>query len=116
MKSIHQFHKSDTSKTNQPTFSPIPNEREKESKPNRIYLRDGEVVLYKRSESSIWQVRFKLFDRKLYCFSTKHNNLEYAKRAASELYDEVGFKKISVKKTKLTGNFNERLCQSQMAA
>jgi integrase len=92
MKSIHQFHNIDSSKNNQSSFTPIPNVRQKESAPNRIYLRDGEVVLYKRPDSTVWQVRFKLFDRKWHCFSTKHVNLEYAKQAASELYDEVRFK------------------------
>ena len=29
-----------------------------------IYLRDGAVVLHKRADSSVWQVRFKLYDRR----------------------------------------------------
>jgi hypothetical protein len=92
MKSIHQFHPVNSSKSNQSIFSPISNIRVKESAPNRIYLRDGEVILYKRPDSTVWQVRFKLFDRKWHCFSTRHINLEYAKQAAGELYDEVRFK------------------------
>ncbi|MFM8461027.1 MAG: SsrA-binding protein, partial [Polynucleobacter victoriensis] len=30
--------------------------------------------------------------RKWHCYSTRHNNLEYAKRSASEMYDEIRFK------------------------
>ena len=57
-----------------------------------IYLRDGELVLFKRKESQIWQTRFKLFDLRWHRYSTKHRNLEYAKQAASTLFDEIRFK------------------------
>ena len=92
MKSIHQSQHFNATKANHPIFVPIPNIQAKESTSDLIYLRDGEVVLYKRPDSSVWQVRFKLFDRKWHCYSTRHNNLDYAKRAASELYDEIRFK------------------------
>lgn len=92
MKSIHQSQHFNATQVNHPIFVPIPNIQAKESTSDLIYLRDGEVILYKRPDSSVWQVRFKLFDRKWYCYSTRHNNLEYAKRAASEMYDEVRFK------------------------
>lgn len=57
-----------------------------------VHLRDGEVVLYKRPESDIWQARFKLFDRKWRRVSTKYANIEYAIRAACEAYDEARFR------------------------
>ncbi len=57
-----------------------------------VHLRDGEVVLYKRPRSSQWQVRFKLYDGKWRCMSTKHVCLEYATRAGCEAYDEARFK------------------------
>lgn len=62
------------------------------SKHQVVYLRDGEVVLYKRDDSSQWQVRFQLYDRKWYRQSTKHVALDYAARAACEIYDEARFK------------------------
>ena len=59
---------------------------------NIIYLRDGEVVLYKHARSNVWQVRFKLFDRQWHRHSTKHYNLQFAKQIACEMYDEARFK------------------------
>jgi hypothetical protein len=55
------------------------------------HMRDGCVVLYKRSQSTVWQVRFKLFDLKWHSFTTKHKDLEYARRVASTLYDRARF-------------------------
>lgn len=67
------------------------------SNQNAEYLRDGEVVLYKHTRSKVWQVRFKLFDRKWHRYSTKHYNLQFAKQVACEMYDEARFKeKIGV--------------------
>jgi integrase len=59
---------------------------------NLIYMRDGEVVLYKRPNSRVWQARFKLYDRKWHSYSTKHYSLEFAKRIAGEIYDEARFR------------------------
>lgn len=56
------------------------------------YMRDGAVVLYKRAASSVWQVRFQLWDRQWHRFSTKYKELAYAKRVAGELYDRARFK------------------------
>lgn len=55
------------------------------------HMRDGCVVLYKRSQSTVWQVRFKLFNLKWHSFTTKHKDLEYARRVASTLYDRARF-------------------------
>ena len=57
-----------------------------------IYLRDGEVVLYQRSESSVWQVRYKLSDRRWHCVSTRHHRLDWAMRVAGEMYDRARFR------------------------
>ena len=57
-----------------------------------VYLRDGAVVLHKRADSTIWQVRFKLYDRRWHVMSTKQHDLEYAKQAACEMYDEARFR------------------------
>ena len=56
------------------------------------YLRDGAVVLYKRTESGVWQVRFKLWDRQWHRFTTKYKELAFALRAAGDLYDRARFK------------------------
>ncbi len=57
-----------------------------------VYMRDGCVVLYKRPRSDVWQVRFRLFDRKWHRFSTHNRDLEFAKRVAGDLYDRAKFK------------------------
>jgi integrase len=56
------------------------------------HMRDGSVVLYKRTMSSAWQVRFKLWDRQWHRFTTKYKELEYARRVAGDLYDRARFK------------------------
>ncbi len=55
-------------------------------------MRDGDVVLYLRPTSRVWQVRYKLVDRKWRCVSTKQRQLEWAKRVAGELYDKARFR------------------------
>lgn len=61
-------------------------------KPTTHILRDGDVVLYLRPESSVWQVRYKLFHRNWRCVSTKHRQFEWAKRAAIEIYERAKFR------------------------
>ena len=73
-------------------ITPTPRHSGKVSASNTIYLQDGEVVLYKRKDSRIWQTCFKLSDHRWHRYSTKHLNLEYAKESASALYDEIRFK------------------------
>jgi integrase len=55
-------------------------------------IRDGEVVLYLRPDSAVWQVRYKLFDRKWHCVSTRQRRLDWAKRVAGEMYDRARFR------------------------
>lgn len=59
---------------------------------NLIYLRDGDVVLYKRERSRVWQMRYKLFDKVWRRVSTKHRNLDYAIKIAGDIYDEARFR------------------------
>lgn len=56
------------------------------------HLRDGAVVLYRRARSKVWQVRFKLFDRKWHCFTTGFIDLDFALKVAGEMYDRAKFK------------------------
>ncbi len=55
-------------------------------------LRDGELVLYKRNHSRVWQCRYKLFANEWHRQTTKRTVLADAVRVASELYDEARFR------------------------
>ena len=55
------------------------------------YVRDGEVVLYKKSPNRFWQCRFKLPNAKWHRCSTKHTNFDCAVKTATEIYDESRF-------------------------
>jgi len=55
-------------------------------------LRDGELVLYKRSHSRVWQCRYKLFANEWHRQTTKRTVLSDAVRVAGELYDEARFR------------------------
>jgi integrase len=57
-----------------------------------IYLRDGEVVLYQRSRSLLYQCRFKLADGTWTRQSTGKAALEHAIARACEIYDEARFR------------------------
>jgi integrase len=55
-------------------------------------LRDGELVLYKRQHSRVWQCRYKLFANEWHRQTTKRTVLADAVRVASEMYDEARFR------------------------
>lgn len=57
-----------------------------------IRLRDGEVVLFKRSRSLVYQCRYKLADGSWCRVSTGKLSLEHAVAAACEMYDEARFR------------------------
>ena len=58
---------------------------------NLAHARGGEVVLYKRGDSTRWQARYKLKDLKWHRVATKHVNLKYAAEVACEEYDRARF-------------------------
>ncbi len=60
--------------------------------PKQLYLRDGEVVLYRRRHSLQYQCRYKLADGTWCRRSTAKASLELAAHAACELYDEARFR------------------------
>ncbi len=62
------------------------------SNPNILYLRDGEVVLYRRTASPLYQCRFKLADGSWYRVSTRKASIESAVSVACEMYDEIRFR------------------------
>jgi integrase len=60
--------------------------------PASVHLRDGECVLYRRSNSPVWYCRYKLQDGSWHRTSTRKASLEYAIKAACELYDLSRFR------------------------
>ena len=55
-------------------------------------LRDGELVIYKRQHSRVWQCRYKLFANEWHRQTIRRTVLADAVRVASELYDEARFR------------------------
>ena len=62
------------------------------SQPHIVHLRDGEVVVYRRNHSPVWQCRFKRQDGKWHRQSTGQYSLERAVTTACEMYDEARFR------------------------
>lgn len=62
------------------------------SVPTVIYLRDGEVVIYRRKTSPLYQCRYKLADGTWHRVSTRKASVENAVRVACEMYDEARFR------------------------
>jgi hypothetical protein len=60
--------------------------------PTTIHLRDGEVVVYRRTRSSAWQCRFKRRDGVWVRATTGCYSIESAVAAAAELYDLARFR------------------------
>jgi integrase len=56
------------------------------------YLRDGEVILYKRKRSRVWQCKYKLFTGTWRRVSTRKTNQDYAEQVACNLYDEARYR------------------------
>lgn len=56
------------------------------------HYRDGDVVLYRRVHSHVWQCRYRLLAGKWLRASTKQRNLKDAALKACELYDEARFR------------------------
>ncbi len=62
------------------------------TQPQTIRLRDGELVLYRRSRSLLYQCRYKLADGTWHRQSTGKASLEHAIAAACDLYDESRYR------------------------
>jgi integrase len=62
------------------------------AQPNVLLLRDGELVLYRRTRSLMYQCRFKLADGKWHRFSTGKASLENAIAAACDMYDQARYR------------------------
>ena len=59
-----------------------------------VLLRDGEVVLYKRTRSRVWHCRYKLFTGEWVRVSTRKTNFEHATRVASDLDEEARHRQL----------------------
>jgi len=62
------------------------------AQPQNIHLRDGEVVLYRRSRSLLYQCRYKLADGSWYRQTTGKASIEHAVAVACDLYDEARYR------------------------
>jgi integrase len=60
--------------------------------PDTVYLRDGELILYRRSRSLLYQCRYKLSDGNWTRRSTGKASLEHAIARACDLYDESRYR------------------------
>lgn len=56
-----------------------------------VTINDGDILLYKRARSSVWQAKFKIGSRWVRT-TTKLDDLEKAKAAAKDLFTEYKFK------------------------
>lgn len=90
----HSLHLPPSSST-QPTATQAPTLAavvETPAQANLHVLRDGEVVIYRRTRSSVWQCRYKLSVGGWQRVSTRKTALEHAVRVGCELYDEARFR------------------------
>ena len=62
------------------------------TEPTLLHLRDGEVVLFKRISSPLWQCRYKLADGSWQRVSTKKASIEAAVSVATDLYDQARYR------------------------
>lgn len=63
-----------------------------QAQPSILYLRDGDVVLYRRSRSLLYQCRYRLADGTWHRVSTRKASVEHAVAVACDLYDEARYR------------------------
>ena len=88
-----------THKTQPPTLPPLTPTQRKQvlsaystANPQVVYLRDGELVVYRRTRSLLYQCRYKLADGTWYRQSTRKASLEHAVAIACDIYDEARYR------------------------
>lgn len=62
------------------------------AQPSILYLRDGDVVLYRRNRSLLYQCRYRLADGTWHRVSTRKASVEHAVAVACDLYDEARYR------------------------
>jgi integrase len=60
--------------------------------PQVVYLRDGELVVYRRTRSLLYQCRYKLADGSWVRQSTRKAALEHAVAVACDIYDQARYR------------------------
>ena len=62
------------------------------AQPTIVYLRDGEVVVYRRTRSLLYQCRYKLANGNWHRQTTGASSIETAIARACEIYDEARYR------------------------
>jgi len=62
------------------------------SQPSSVQLRDGDVVVFRRADSPLWQFRYRIKNGAWHRQSTKRASLELAVEVACEAYDLARFR------------------------
>lgn len=63
-----------------------------QAQPSILYLRDGDVVLYRRSRSLLYQCRYRLANGTWHRVSTRKASIEHAIARACDIYDEARYR------------------------
>ena len=62
------------------------------AQPTSVQLRDGDVVVFRRADSPLWQFRYRIKNGNWHRQSTKRASLELAVEVACEAYDLARFR------------------------
>ena len=62
------------------------------AQPSSVQLRDGDVVVFRRHDSPLWQFRYRIRNGDWHRQSTKKASLELAVEVACEAYDLARFR------------------------
>jgi integrase len=62
------------------------------AQPSSVQLRDGDVVVFRRPDSPLWQFRYSIKNGRWHRQSTKKASLELAVEVACEAYDLARFR------------------------
>lgn len=62
------------------------------AQPSSVQLRDGDVVVFRRPDSPLWQFRYRIKNGRWHRQSTKKASLELAVEVACEAYDLARFR------------------------
>ena len=62
------------------------------AQPSSVQLRDGDVVVFRRADSPLWQFRYRIKNGNWHRQSTKRASLELAVEVACEAYDLARFR------------------------
>ena len=75
-----------------PTYDRSSLARLQYAQPSSVQLRDGDVVVFRRADSPLWQFRYRIKNGAWHRQSTKKASLELAVEVACEAYDLARFR------------------------